>query len=206
MIPWLWSLWWSVVLLKTEAMSVCWLSRLWVPCTDLTHLRCCQTLDIWQSERRMQSELLVGYIQSTGTSVTNPNTRWPKNGIGNSEQFRFFPVSNNIVGEKNKNHSFFIAKSIGPVLSVRIRKNFITTSFPEPTLDSPGPCPEVSKIEKMERQCGVPSVQGCHSGLFQTHPSYCCSEKLRLSERKNSSSTVSSVVSTGTLLFSTVGE
>lgn len=50
---------------------------------------------------------------------------------------QIFPCIKQQIGEK-KNHAFFIPKSIGPVLSLRIWKILITTSFSAPALDSPG--------------------------------------------------------------------
>lgn len=115
-------------------------------------------------------------------------------------------IKHQMVGGKKKKKAFFIPKSISSVLSLWIWKIFITTSFPVPPLGSPIPLSWSPQIQETDKQSGRFLIPGCYCRLFWTHHSYCCLENLRLSERRNSRSTVSSVVSTGTLLFSTGGE
>lgn len=78
-----------------------------------------------------------------------------------------------------------------------------------PSTNSALPSPFIPKSPKS--RIWVSSVEDL---LFRTekehlcwrHHSYCCFDNLRLSDRRNSSSTVSSVVSIGTLLFSAGAE
>lgn len=117
--------------------------------------------------------------------------------------------------KQNKKLCLFIPKSIGPVLLPWIWKFFPESNMNQPKsqphsqyqLYTPQSLyPHISKIQNLSKQCGGSPVQNGKEYLCWRHHSYCCLDNPRLSDRRNSSSTVSSVVSIGTLLFSAGGE